>query len=150
MNSRNSDEGFTLIETSIVLVVLALVVALVAGRGPSRSPGLEAHAAAREIVQILRAERTRAIAAHRPVDLTLDMAQHRYRVNGKPMGSIAGRLAGSSVAVLGGPPGNRFATIVFAPDGSTSGARIEVRGGSVPIRVGVDRLTGRVSIGYEH
>lgn len=148
MISRSSP-GFTLIEMLVVLVVLGAMVALVVERGPMRSPTFEARLAARDIVHELRRARAKAIAANRPVDFLLDINGHRFNVDAGPVKAIPAWLAVSALAPSGTILGKRFAGIRFAPDGSSSGGRIELARGDIRFRVGVDWLTGRVSLGNE-
>ena len=146
MTSRNSP-GFTLIEMIVVLVVLGLMLALVVGRGPMRSPTLEARGAAREIAQEMRRARAMAIAANRPVDFLFDIEGHRFNVDKGPIKAIPAWLAVSAMTASGGRFDRRVAAIRFAPDGSSSGGRIELGRGEMRFRIGVDWLTGRVSLG---
>ena len=126
------DRGFTLIEMLVVLVVMGLMVGLVVARGPARSAGLNARMAANSLSGILRAARSEAIAADRPVTVVIDAETVRV-----------GARAPQSVGALLAPPPR---PIVFAPDGSSSGGQIGVAAGTVHKLVDVGWLTGRVSI----
>ena len=138
--------GFTLIEMIVVLVVVGLVMGLVLARGPMRSKTLEARAAARDIAQTLRAARARAIAANRPVEFFLDPGQHSFRVGAGAANGLPPWLDLSAAAGPGETFGNRIVAIRFAPDGSASGGRIELANGKLRLSIGVDWLTGRVSV----
>src|ERR1700736_5929243 len=74
--------GFTMIEMIVVLVVLGLMLGLVIGRGPMRSPALDARIAAPGLTQGLRLARSRAITLDRPVSLLLDRVAHDVRIDG--------------------------------------------------------------------
>lgn len=138
--------GFTLIEMIVVLVVAGLVLGLVLARGPMRSRTLEARAAARDIAQALRGARARAIAANRPVEFTLDLRRHSFCVDTGASNGLPAWLGLSAAAVSGEKLGNGIAGIRFAPDGSASGGRIELADGKLRLSIGVDWLTGRVSV----
>lgn len=140
-----SGAGFTLIEMIVVLVVLGVMLALVVERGPMRSPTFEARAAAREIAQELRGARAKAIAANRAVDFMLDVDRHRFNVDAGPVKFIPPWLDVAAVAASGVARGVRISSIRFAPDGSSSGGRIELARGEMHFRIGVDWLTGRVN-----
>lgn len=138
--------GFTLLEIIIVLVVLGLVGALVIQRGPLRSQTLDVRAASARVVQVLRGARGAAIAAGQPVVVAVDMQRQRLVAEGRPSYSFP---PGFSVFVLagvplrpGGPPGG----IRFMPDGSSSGGRLALGEGARRVVVGVDWLTGRVTL----
>ena len=137
--------GFTLVEVLVVLAVLGLMAGIVLARGPARSPRLETEAAARQVAAALRGARARAIASNAPVDVAIDLAAGSVRVAGMPARALPGgvRLAMRTVV---GADGGRVGLIRFAPDGSASGGRIDIGEGGVHVVVGVDWLSGRVSL----
>jgi general secretion pathway protein H len=138
--------GFTLIEVIVVLVVLGLMVGLVMEHGPMRSRTLETRAAATELVQALRVARSRAIALDRPVSVVLDVAAHRFRVDGAPPRALPPAVGVSATALAGDTIGDRIASIGFAPDGSSTGGHIDLGDRGSRVRVVIDWLTGQVSI----
>ena len=145
MTSRNSAEaGFTLIEIMVVLVVLGLTLAIMVGRGPPRSAGLEARMAARDLAHALRAARAEAIAADREVAVTLDPGRHSFRIGAGPEQVLPAWLGMAVVGLRGTNPAS--SAIRFAPDGSASGGAVVLARGREELRVGVDWLTGRVSV----
>jgi general secretion pathway protein H len=143
---RRAQAGFTLIEIIVVLVILSLGLALLATRGPPRSAALEMRTVAGEMAQALRLARARAIAGNAPVGLTLDLARHSWHLDGgperalPPAYAVAIRAAGTETA------GNRLAVIRFAPDGSSTGGWIELADGHRRLQIGVDWLSGRVTL----
>ncbi|MBV9784140.1 MAG: GspH/FimT family pseudopilin [Acidisphaera sp.] len=145
-----AEAGFTLIEMIVVLVILGLALGLVVARGPMRSRGMQAAAAASDVAQALRLARTRAIAGDRQVEFTVDLAQHSFRVDGGPPHLLPPSLGVSAIAASGQTLGQRFAGIRFDPDGGSSGGRIELVEGRRRLQVGVDWFTGRVRIADAH
>lgn len=139
--------GFTLIELMVVLVIMGLMLGLVLQHGPLHSPTLQARAAATQVAQGLRSARARAIALNRPVTFSLDLADHSFRVDGAApqMLPAALQLAVLTVAGKAGRQQN-IGSISFAPDGSSTGGRIELAGNGARLLVGVDWLTGLVSV----
>ncbi len=135
-HTKPRDQGFTLIEVLVVLVVAGLAIGLVLGRGPMRSAGLETRAMANGIAGTLRAARSRAIAGDQPITVAIDPARHLMRVGAAAPRSLAGGVA------LAAP----LAGITFAPDGSSSGGHIDLANGPFRMQVAVDWLTGRVSV----
>jgi general secretion pathway protein H len=138
--------GFTLLEMIIVLVVLALVAGIVVGRGPQRSRALDVRAAVADVVAALRGARGRAIAANRPVLVVVNGEQGSMSVDGLPAFRSPAGMALAAATGLGGVPGPRLTGIRFAPDGSSTGGRIVLADGARRVSVGVDWLTGRVSV----
>ncbi len=139
------DAGFTLIEVMVVLAVLALAGGLVLSRGPQRSAALDMQAASATVMQAMRGARTRAIASNRRVMVLFDAGAATVQAGGGTVRALPPgiRIAVTSTADLGGGP---RAGIEFLPDGSSSGGRVELVDGARRRMVGVDWITGRVSV----
>lgn len=138
--------GFTLLEMLVVLALVGLSLGLFVGAGRPVPAGTAAQAAAIEIAGALRLARSQAILGNRPVVFTLDLAARRYGVGttpdrALPPAVLLGLLTASS-QVVGGSTGR----IRFEPDGSSTGGRVSVTGGSRSVMVGVDWLSGRTSV----
>ena len=137
-----AQSGFTLIEMIVVLVVLSLTLGLAFGRGPILSPALNTGTAARQVAQTLRLARSRAIALDRPVRVSLDSVARAIRIDGTSPQALPRAIALSASSFTDEP----IVAIRFAPDGSSSGARIVLGERGFVRRVVVDWLTGRVSL----
>lgn len=138
--------GFTLLEMIIVLAVLGLIMGLVVTRGPQRSHGLDVRAAVATIVRTLRQARGQAISANRTVTVAVNGAQRLVSVDGTAALALSpglGLTAGSGIDAV---PGPKLTGIRFTPNGSSTGGRIVLADGKRRIVVGVDWLTGRVSV----
>ena len=95
-----------------------------------------------EVARAMRLARTRAIAGNAAVPVVLDPAEASIRVGDGPPRRLAAGIGLSVIAVTGaGLP-----TILFAPDGSSSGGRVELAAGGRRVQVGVEWLTGRVVV----
>jgi general secretion pathway protein H len=144
---RDEVGGFTLIELAVVLAIMGVMLILVLTHGPMRSPTLQTRAAAAQVVQGLRSARARAIALNRPVTFSLDLADHTFRVDDAAPQTLPAALQLAVLSVAGKASRQRDSgDISFAPDGSSSGGRIELAGNGARVLVGVDWLTGRVSV----
>jgi general secretion pathway protein H len=143
---RSRQAGFTLLEMIIVLVILGLVVGIVVARGPARGHGLAVRAFVASVAEALRGARGRAIATDRPVLVAVNGERRSIAVGGGPTLQVPPELDLAAVAGPAGEPGKRLAGIRFAPDGSSSGGRIVLADGKRHIELGVDWLTGRVSV----
>lgn len=146
MTSRNKDGGFTLVEMLVVLAVVGLALGVVALRGPQRSPALDLRAAAGTVAETLRLARSRAVAGNRTVGVAFDVAGPSLRLDGAPPRGLPTGISMAVTATLGNTAGGRLAAIQFAPDGSSSGGRVVLQGGGRRTQVGVEWLTGRVSV----
>ena len=145
MTSRAPDAGFTLIEVTVVLAVLGLVGGLVLARGPQRSATLDMRAAATSVAQTMKGARTRAIATNSPVVVLFSSPPATIQVTGGPVRALPAGIGLTVTSTADLAAGNR-AAIQFLPDGSSSGGRVELGDGARSVTVGVDWITGRVSV----
>jgi len=141
--------GFTLIELLVSLAILGLALILIAGYKPpwSRQVGLDATAA--ELAAGLRLARSEAIVSNRTVVFDLDLTGHRYRVGMGAPRRLPADLSIELLTISGEARDGREGDIRFNPDGSSTGGRISLIDGQRRIGVGVDWLTGRVSVADE-
>jgi general secretion pathway protein H len=140
------ERGFTLIEIIVTLAILGFALALFVGYKPPWSSTLGLRGAAAEIAAGLREARSEAILRNRPVSLDIDLVGHRFQVGAGRVRQVAGEL---TLALLTASSERRDANIGgirFNPDGSSTGGRISIGDGRHTIAVGVDWLTGRVSV----
>ncbi len=138
--------GFTLIELIVVLAVLGFALVLVAGYKPpwSRTLGLDGTAA--ELAAGLRLARSEAIGGNRPVAFGLDLTGREYRVGDGPPKRLPANFAIALLTIAGERQSAKTADIRFNPDGSSTGGRVTLADGRRRVAVGVDWLTGRVSV----
>ena len=139
--------GFTLIETMVVLAVIGLAFALIVGHRPPWSRGFDLDATARELLAQLRLVRSEAIASNQAVTVEFDLPARRYQA-----GDAASRELPAGVAIelltVAGEQRGVAAGIRFHPDGSSTGGRILLADRTRQVVIGVDWLTGRVTIAY--
>ncbi len=121
----------------MALAVMGVVLALLLGRAPTRSVGLDLRAGAGRVAAGLRLARGRAIGGDRVVAFALDAGGAGFRLDG---GAPQPLPPGVAAQLL--PPG--LAAIRFAPDGSASGGTVLLAAGGRRATVAVDWLTGRV------
>jgi general secretion pathway protein H len=141
--------GFTLIELLVSLAILGLALTLIAGYKPPWSRGLGLQATAGELAAGLRLARSEAILSNRPILFDLDLIGHRYRIGtGTPRG-LPPDVSLELLTISGEAVNGREGDIRFNPDGSSTGGRISLADGRRRIGVGVDWLTGRVSVADE-
>ncbi len=138
--------GFTLIEMIVVLAILGLALVLVVGYKPPWSSGLGLKGTAAELASGLRLARSEAIASNRSVVLGLDLIGHRYRVGTEAERRLPGNVSIELLTIAGERQGAGIGDIRFNPDGSSTGGRIALDDGRQRLAVGVDWLTGRISV----
>ena len=138
--------GFTLIEMIVVIAILGVTLALIGTNLQPVSPATQARGAAQEISGALRSARSLALVSNRSVVFTLDLSPPGYRWGAEPLRPLPGDV---SLGLLTGRDLVNSATegrIRFDPDGGSTGGRVSINGGGQIWLVGVDWLSGRVSI----
>jgi general secretion pathway protein H len=143
---RRLAAGFTLIELVVVLVVMSLMVAMVAGRGSPVSPSTHARGAIRAISGALRAARSEAVMSNRSVAFNLDTANRRFWWGNQPPVALSGDLSFALLTASDQAVNDAVGRIRFDPDGGSTGGRVAIAGSDRTWWVGVDWLSGRVSI----
>ena len=138
--------GFTLIEVIVTLAILAFALVLVVGYRPPWSSGLNLKGTAAELASGLRLARSEAIARNRSVAFDLDLTGRRYRVGMGAERRLPPNLSIELLTIAGEQQGAAVGDIRFNPDGSSTGGRITLADGQRRMAVGVDWLTGRVSV----
>lgn len=143
--------GYTLIETAVVLLVLALAAGVAA---PSIGRGLDSvrlRAEVAGVASFLRAARERAISQHVSLEVGIDPEGRTLVVKARDDDPLRGagvvravRHLSSLAHIEPDPPQAR--TVTFFAYGLSSGGRFRIETpGTVVYVVTVDPLTGRVS-----
>jgi general secretion pathway protein H len=143
---RAGTAGFTLLELIVTLAVLGLALVLITGYRAPWSSALGLRGTAAELASGLRLARSQAILGNQPVALDLDLAGHRYRVGAGRPHALPANLSIELLTVAGENRGRTEGDIRFNPDGSSTGGRISLAEGPRRVAVGVDWLTGRVTV----
>jgi general secretion pathway protein H len=136
--------GFTIIETMVVLAIMAMAMAI----APAIVSGLDGgrlRAASDELAAALRGARGQALRRNTPVELTLELTKRGYSLSGenrfRPFPEVVDAIDVGPAALV--QPGG-IARIRFLPDGTAEPARISLRHGTMTKIIAVDWLTGRV------
>lgn len=150
MTSRSRDftqaDGFTLFELIVVVAIMALILAMIANRGSPVSPSTHARGAIRSISGALRTARSEAMMSNRPVFFNLDATNRRYWWGGQPPATLPADLSVALLTASDQAVGDSAGRIRFDPDGGSTGGRVAIATRDRTWWVGVDWLSGRVSI----
>ena len=142
--------GFTLIEMLCTLAILGIALGLIVGYKPPWSGGLRLRGAAAELGSALRLARSEAITHNRPSVFELDLGARRYRVGDGPPRQLPIQLNIVLLTIAGEGRDETTGAIRFNPDGSTGGGRISIDDGAHGIDIGIDWLSGRVTVADAH
>ena len=163
-NEHASDAGgFTLLELLVVLALAGLLVALVPASISAAMPGAELKSAALDLALTLRATRNRAVSTGQQFEVEFSGPEPAYAIAGQhprdlPRGISLSVVADESDPFVGGwmpPSTDQFVAagpkgetqgVQFYPDGSTSGALLELSRAGAGYLITVDWLTGRVTV----
>jgi len=142
---RQSADGFTLIETLVVIAIIALLASVMAP-GMIPTPNNQLRSDAEELVAALRKTRLAAQETRRSAQLQIHTEDAYYQLPGR---DAKYRLNADNLSLelmtaeqeaidedLGG--------IRFFPDGSSSGGMIKLGNGSMIQQINVEWLTGRI------
>jgi prepilin-type N-terminal cleavage/methylation domain-containing protein len=138
-----SEQGFTLLELIVTLLILMLVVGLsvpVVGRS---SDAVRSRAEVAGFSAVLRHARERAITSRLSHTVVIDPTNRSMTVTAGPDSEVKEtRPLPERLTVEAIPP--PALTVRFEPQGTSSGAEYKVKAGDVLYRVTVDPITGRV------
>jgi len=141
LSPSTRQSGFTLLELIVVLVLLGIIAVLVApGLGGSLE-NAKLKTASRELLAALRVQRSEAITQGKIITLRFAGDEPSYRVNG---GRVALAEGLSVVYQAASETGSH--RLAFYPDGSSSGALLQLRLGEGLRYIRIDWLTGAVSL----
>jgi general secretion pathway protein H len=138
--------GFTMMEIMVVMAIMALMAGLLLAKGPFGSRSLVTRDTVSALAGGLREARARAIATDRPVEFSIDTRLKNYHVDEAPPVRLPPEYTlGLETASIERKSETEGA-FRFEPDGSSSGGHIDVVFGQKHVRIGVDWLSGRVSV----
>lgn len=138
--------GFTLLETLLVVALLAIAATLAAAAVTGGFRGMELRSTAKEIAAHLRFTRARAIATGQPQRFTIDPQGHAWRAPDGREGEIPRRLAVEFTGAREVQPSEGEGAIVFFPDGAATGGRVRLSLDGAAWEVDVAWLTGEVTL----
>ncbi len=135
-----------MIELIVVLAIMSVMIAMVANRGSPVSPSIHARGAIRAISGALRAARSEAVMSNRSVAFNVDTTNRRFWWGNNPPVSLSGDLNVALLTASDQTANGAVGRIRFDPDGGSTGGRVAIAGGDRTWWIGVDWLSGRVSI----
>jgi len=147
MKDFNKYSGFTLIEVLVVLGILTLLLAIIPPSLPNVINSTKIKTATRDIAASLKITRSQAINQQREARLTLNVKNKLIH-----LGKQQKRLElpeGTELSLVTASTEQRSedeGSILFFPDGSSTGGRIEVAYAQDRFMIDVNWLTGKIKI----
>lgn len=141
--AKPAQQGFTLMEMLVVLVIVAAGFGLLASSIPEGLKSAEKRQLKRELSLALRHVRSQAITSGQPVSLQLDVVHNSYQVPGQPIHFLP-RDTNLRLTTAAGPD-DHTGIVIFYPNGGSSGGHLYVSHGTQQSRIDIEWLTGRVS-----
>lgn len=149
---KSSQKGFTLLEITVTLVVIALVIAVAYPSLSRATAMLSLRTTSRDILNTLRYAREKAVTEQTGVYVTVDQANQVLRLTnilgeGNRQYLLPDTVRIRSVMVDGAESAEGSSTVHFLPNGSSDRVEIliESRTGSY-LRIVSDPITGGASI----
>lgn len=147
---KKTQQGFTLLELIIVLVVSVLGFAAVGSNISSGNQSTRLQAAARDMASALRYAHGQALVTRQPVSVSVNLDENSYRISNKDKVYFMDEQIEISVVVAEEEmQEGKEASIRFFADGSATGGRITLEWGKQLRRIDVNWITGAVAISDE-
>lgn len=139
-------QGFTLLELIVVLVLVAAVVAIGASAISRKLPGQRLRESARELAAQLRYTRAQAIASGESKLFTLDARTREWQAGAQRHGQLAKDIDIVATGARNEQQREGMAAVRFFPEGAATGGRFRLSHGDAAWQVDVQWLTGEVSL----
>jgi len=150
VRSIKANQGFTLIEMIIVLLISVLGFAVLGSNISSGNQSTRLQAAARDIASALRYAHGQALLSRQPVSVEIDLADNSYRLSNRDKTyPLDEQIELSLVVAEEEFAEGKAGSIRFFGDGSSTGGRITLEWGKQLRRVDVNWITGAVAINDE-
>ena len=135
-----------MLETLLVVAILALAAALAAAAVTGGFRGAELRATAKEIAANLRYTRARAISTGQPQSFTVDPEAHAWTAPNGRDGDIPERLTVTFSGAREVQPTEGVGAVVFFPDGAATGGRLRLGLDDAAWEIDGAGLTGEVRV----
>jgi len=138
--------GFTLIEMLVVLAIIAAVSLLAAAAVTNGFTGARLRSDAKEIAAQLRYTRAQAISTGRPQQFFIDPSAHTWRAPNTRDGKVSKQFGIVFTGAREVQPTQGVGSIMFFPDGASTGGRVQLSAKTAAWNIDVAWLTGEVKL----
>lgn len=138
--------GFTLVEILVVVAIIGLAMAVVAGAMGMSLAGQQVRGASRDLVASLRYTRGQAIVKREQQVLLFNLDERSYRAPGRSPIELPEKFEIAVETARQEMLASGEVGIRFYPDGSSTGGNVEISRGDVVWRIDINWLTGEVNL----
>jgi general secretion pathway protein H len=144
------ERGFTLIELTIVLLIMVLGFSVIGSNISSGNQSAQLKAVARDLASALRYARGQALITHQEVAVAINLAENSYEVSNRDkIHYFSDEIDLTLVIAQDEFEDDETGHIRFYADGSSSGGRITLEWGNLTYLVDVNWLSGKIDISDE-
>ncbi len=145
--TARTPRGFTLVELLVVLLILSVLLIAAPIAFDRALPRLEVRANAREVADLLRDARGRAIRENLETTVLIDVAQRTYRMEDSgPEGRFADGIGVTLKIAASERLDENSGRIRFFPNGTSTGGGVSLERRGQTYKILVDWLYGRVRV----
>jgi len=143
-------QGFTLIELTVVLLIVVLGFSVIGINISSGNQSSQLKAVARELASALRYARGQALISHDEITVAINLAENTYQLSSREkIFHFSDEIEVTLVIAQDEFKGEEIGMLRFYADGSSSGGRITLEWGHLIYKVDVNWLSGKVAITNE-
>lgn len=140
---HHAQQGFTLIEVIVVLVIVILGFSAIGVNISSGNDTAKMQAAAHDIVSALRYARGQALMDHEPTTVDFDLENNSYTVSNRDkVFNIPDEISLTVVTAQSELTGQDQGSIRFYGDGSSTGGRVTLERDKAKLQIDINWLTG--------
>ncbi|MCK4841549.1 MAG: GspH/FimT family pseudopilin [Methylococcales bacterium] len=141
------EKGFTLIELTVVLLIVVLGFSVIASNISSGNQSTQLKATVRDIISALRYARGQALISHKEVTVAINLAENNYQISNRDkVFSFSDEIDLTLVIAQDEFKDDEIGQLRFYADGSSSGGRITLEWGNLVNRIDVNWLTGKIDV----
>ena len=146
----DQQRGFTLIELTIVLLIMVLGFGVIGTNISSGNQSAQLKAVARDFASAFRYARGQALISHEEVAVAINLAENSYKVSNRDKTyHFSDEIDLTLVIAQDEFTDEETGHIRFYADGSSSGGRVTLEWGNLTYVVDVNWLSGKIDISNE-
>jgi len=146
----DQQRGFTLIELTIVLLIMVLGFGVIGSNISSGNQSAQLKAVARDLASALRYARGQALITHKEVAVEINLAENSYKVSNRDkIYHFSDEIDLTLVIAQDGFKDEDTGQLRFYADGSSSGGRVTLEWGNLIYFIDVNWLSGKIDISDE-